>query len=61
MTDGDDRLRKLRHDIANPLSAILAEAQLLLLSSEKLDSETVESLRRIEALVRRSRDLLNEI
>ena len=60
MSDGEERLRKLRHDIANPLSAILAEAQLLLLSPEKLDAETLESLKRIEALVRRSRDLLNQ-
>lgn len=55
-----DQLRKLRHDLANPLSAILAEAQLLLLREEELDAETVTSLREIEALARRMRTLLRE-
>ena len=30
-------MAKLRHDLSNPLSAILAETQLLLLSPEKYD------------------------
>ena len=54
----EERIRKLRHDIANPLAAILAETQLLLLRESELDAETVTSLKDIEAAVRRIRDLL---
>lgn len=54
----DDRVRQLRHDLSNPLSAILAEAQLLLLRADTLDQETVTSLKEIEALSRRMRDIL---
>jgi signal transduction histidine kinase len=53
-----DIVRKLRHDLSNPLAAILAEAQLLLLNEATLDAETVEGLREIEALARRMRDML---
>lgn len=53
-----DVIRKLRHDLSNPLAAILAEAQLLLLNEETLDAETVEGLREIESLARRMRDML---
>ena len=44
----EDRINKLRHDISNPLSALLAETQLLLLNESQLDAETVASLREIE-------------
>ena len=54
----EERIRKLRHDIANPLAAILAETQLLLLRESELDAETVTSLKDIEAAVRRIRDRL---
>ena len=53
-----DVLAKLRHDLANPLSAILAETQLLLLNQDKYDEETVSTLRQIEALARRMRQML---
>lgn len=53
-----DIIRTLRHDLSNPLAAILAEAQLLLLDEAKLDAETVEGLREIESLARRMRDML---
>ena len=56
--DFDQKLRKLRHDLANPLSAILAETQLSLLRADELDEETVSSLRQIEDLARRMRTLL---
>ena len=56
----DDRFRKLRHDLSNPLAAILAETQLLLLNSDTLDAETVRALREIEALSRRMRDILQQ-
>lgn len=59
MTGGtEDPVRRLRHDLSNPLSAILAEAQLLLLNADQLDPETVNSLKEIERLARRMRDML---
>lgn len=54
-------LAKLRHDLSNPLSAVLAETQVLLLSPEKYDEETVSSLKQIEALARRMRQMLQDI
>ncbi len=51
-------MRKLRHDLSNPLAAILAETQLLLLNASSLDAETVEGLREIESLARRMREML---
>ena len=60
MADGE-LLAKLRHDLSNPLSAILAETQVLLLSPEKYDEETVSSLKQIEALARRMRQMLQDI
>jgi signal transduction histidine kinase len=53
-----DPIRQLRHDIANPLAALLAETQLLLLNANRLDPETVDGLHEIEALARRMRDIL---
>jgi signal transduction histidine kinase len=59
MTDpGEERIRKLRHDLANPLSAVLAETQLLLLNLDSYDAETLESLKEIESLSRKMRDIL---
>ena len=59
MTGGtEDPVRRLRHDLSNPLSAILAETQLLLLNADQLDPETVHSLKDIERLARRMRDML---
>ena len=57
-SERDERVRKLRHDLSNPLAAMLAEAQLLLLKEESLDAETVRSLREIESLARRMREIL---
>jgi signal transduction histidine kinase len=57
-SDPTDPIRKLRHDLANPLAALLAETQLLLLNESSLDPETVQGLREIEALARRMRDML---
>lgn len=54
-------IRKLRHDLANPLAAILAQAQLLLLDEASLRAETVEGLREIEALVWRMREMLRPV
>ena len=56
-----DSLRKLRHDLSNPLAAILAETKLLLLAQEKYDPETVASLKQIEALSRKMRGILEAL
>lgn len=53
-----EAMRRLRHDLSNPLAAILAETQLLLLDEAKLDADTVQGLKEIEALSRRMRDML---
>jgi signal transduction histidine kinase len=60
VTDAE-RLLKLRHDIANPLAALLAETQLLLLSPEKIDPETLASLKEMEKLSLRMRTILKEV
>lgn len=59
MTDAE-RLSRLRHDLSNPLSALLAEVQLLLLEDSRIDPETVTSLREIESLAIRMRTMLRE-
>lgn len=56
-----DPIRKLRHDLSNPLAAILAEAQLLLLGADKYDAETVASLKQIESLSRKMRGMLEAL
>jgi hypothetical protein len=55
-----DPVSKLRHDLSNPLSALLAETQLLLLNEAAIDPETVAGLREIEGLAIRMRALLRE-
>ena len=60
MSDAE-RLSKLRHDLSNPLSALLAETQLLLLNEAQIDPTTVTGLREIEALAIRMRTMLREI
>jgi len=57
----NERLNKLRHDLSNPLSALLAETQLLLLNESQIDPETLTSLREIEALAIRMRAMLREL
>ncbi|HEY6809379.1 MAG TPA: hypothetical protein VI160_11405 [Gemmatimonadales bacterium] len=54
-----DPQSKLRHDLSSPLAAILAEVQLLLLGADRYDAETVASLKQIESLARRMRDMLH--
>ena len=56
-----DRVNKLRHDLSNPLSALLAETQLLLLNEAQIDNEVVASLREIENLAIRMRAILREV
>jgi signal transduction histidine kinase len=56
--DDQDPIRRLRHDLANPLAALLAETQLLLLNEAELSPDTVVGLREIESLARRIREIL---
>ncbi|MFN2315223.1 MAG: histidine kinase dimerization/phospho-acceptor domain-containing protein [Gemmatimonadales bacterium] len=58
MTDDDARFSRLRHDLANPLAAILAETQLLLLDSTTLDEETRRALKTIEEMSMKMREIL---
>lgn len=59
MTDeSPERLRKLRHDIANPLAALLAEVQLLLLNADRIDPETLSSLKEVERMALKMREIL---
>lgn len=53
-----DPLSKLRHDIANPLAALLAETQLLLLSEATMEDEVRQGLQDIEKLAIRMRTIL---
>ena len=61
MADAPVDLSKLRHDLSNPLAAILAETQLLLLTPEKFDEETLSGLKQIEDLARKMRQLLQTV
>ena len=58
--ESGDPASRLRHAIANPLSALLAEVQLMLLDAEKLDEATVRGLREMERLAGRMRTILRE-
>jgi len=61
MVDARAALTKLRHNLSNPLAAILAETQLLLLTPEKLDEETLSGLKQIEDLARKMRQMLQTV
>lgn len=58
MSEDDARFSRLRHDLANPLAAILAETQLLLLDNTSLDDETRRALKTIEDMSMRMREIL---
>jgi signal transduction histidine kinase len=53
-----EALGRLRHDLANPLAAMLAEVQLLLLDESKLPEDVVDALRSIETQMLRMRAIL---
>jgi len=57
----DQVLRRLRHDLSNPLAAVLAETQLLLLNPERLSPDVASSLQQIEMLARRMRQILEAL
>lgn len=56
-----EKLTRFRHDLSNPLSALLAETQLLLLNEPRIDPETLIGLKEIEALAIRMRNMLREL
>lgn len=56
----DERFARLRHDLANPLAAVLAEAQLLLMDADAFPEEARASLRAIEAAAVKMRAVLRE-
>ena len=58
--DDAERLGKLRHDLANPLAALLAEVQLLLMEPGVLTPEVAGTIKEIEQLAIRMRTLLRE-
>lgn len=58
MSEDADALAKLRHDIANPLGALLTEVQMALFDRATLPASTVESLERMEQIALRMRDLV---
>lgn len=60
-TDPEARFRKLRHDLSNPLSALLAETQLQLLNPVHLPAEAATAFREIERLAQRMRDILKAV
>lgn len=51
---------RLVHDLSNPLSAVLAEAQLLLMDEKSLSPTVIQALRAIESAALRMRSLLRE-
>lgn len=61
MSEIPDRFRKLRHELSNPLAAILAETQLLLLDEDSFSEEVAKSLREIERLAQQMRDILKDV
>ncbi len=59
--EDSERLKKMRHDLSNPLSALLAEAQLLLLNEDRIDPDTLSSVREIEAQAIKMRGILRDV
>ncbi|UCF19701.1 MAG: hypothetical protein JSU87_17585 [Gemmatimonadota bacterium] len=50
-------IRRVRHDMNNPLTSIMAEAQLMLTEADQLSAEQRRALEVIEAMAVRIRDL----
>ncbi|HEU5220169.1 MAG TPA: histidine kinase dimerization/phospho-acceptor domain-containing protein [Gemmatimonadales bacterium] len=57
----DSLYSRIKHDLANPLSAILAETQLLLMRAEEIPPDMLESLRAIESGAMRMREMLRAL
>ncbi|HEX3928022.1 MAG TPA: histidine kinase dimerization/phospho-acceptor domain-containing protein [Gemmatimonadales bacterium] len=56
-----DKVSHARHQLANPLAAVLAEIQLVLMSDAPLDEETRRALQEIERQALRMREILKEL
>lgn len=55
-----DPVAQLRHSLANPLAALLAEVQLMLMDDDRLDDATRHALREVERLAIRMRTILRD-
>jgi signal transduction histidine kinase len=58
--DDAESISRLRHSLANPLAALLAETQLLMLEDKNFDEGTLRALKEIERLAIRMRGILRE-
>jgi hypothetical protein len=58
--ENPDSISQLRHSPANPLAALLAETQLLMLENKEFDEGTLRALKEIERLAIRMRGILRE-
>ncbi len=58
--ENPDSISQLRHSLANPPAALLAETQLLMLENPDLNEETIRALKEIERLAIRMRGILRE-
>ena len=58
--DDAESISRLRHSLANPLAALLAETQLLMLEDKQFDEGTLRALKEIERLAIRMRGILRE-
>lgn len=54
-------VRDVHHEVNSPLTAIIAETQLLLMDADQLSTEQRRSLETIEAMAQRIRDLLRQL
>jgi signal transduction histidine kinase len=54
-------VRNVRHEVGTPLTAIMAEAELLLMDAEQLTAEQTRSVEAIGAMARRIRDLVAQL
>lgn len=56
-----DVVARVRHDLNNPLTAILAETQLLLMDDHQLTEEQARSLRSVEEMAQRMREMVKDL
>lgn len=54
-------VRHVRHAVGTPLTAIMAEAELLLMDADQLNTEQTRSVEAIGAMARRIRDLVAQL
>lgn len=54
-------VRDVHHEINSPLTAIMAETQLMLMDADELSAEQRRSLETIEAMAQRIRDVLRQL